>query len=71
MMDEVARHYGDGQLLDRILDAVTAAGIDPQELTVDDLASVDEFHIGGRRATRHLVEGAGLGSSRRVLDVGS
>ncbi len=71
MMDEVARHYGDGQLLDRILDAVTAAGIDPQELTVHDLASVDEFHIGGRRATRHLVEGAGLGSSRRVLDVGS
>ena len=40
----VARHYGRGGLLDRILAALADAGKDVEHLTVDDLAPVDEFH---------------------------
>jgi ubiquinone/menaquinone biosynthesis C-methylase UbiE len=46
------------------------AGLDPDELSADDLAAVDEFHIRGRQATEELAELAGLTAGERVLDVG-
>ena len=40
------------------------------ELTIDDLAPVDEYHIRGRAATEELVEGLDLDETARVLDIG-
>ncbi len=36
----------------------------------DDLAPVEEFHIGGRKATAHAVEKMSLNEDQHVLDVG-
>lgn len=68
--DDVARHYSSGHLLKRIADGCAAldltAPIDP-----DALAPVDEFHIGGRRATEPFVEALRLAEGDRVVDLGS
>jgi len=68
--DAVARHYGAGDLKERILKAVAAAGLEPDHLTPERLAPLDEFHIGGRAATVHAVAKMGLKPGDRVLDVG-
>lgn len=67
----VARHYGAGDLNDRILRAIAAAGLDPDRLAPEQLAPVDEFHIGGRAATIHAVGKMGIEPGDHVLDVGS
>jgi SAM-dependent methyltransferase len=66
----VADHYGHGQLLDGILDGIAKIGKTPETITIDDLAAVDEFHIGGRQATADFVKQFGLSASDHVLDVG-
>ncbi len=66
--DAVARHYGVGDLTDRILEAMAAAGI--ERVTPEQLAPIDEFHIGGRAATVHAVGKMGLRPEDHVLDVG-
>ncbi len=66
----VVRHYGVGDLTDRILKAVAAAGIDAEHISPEQLAPVDEFHIGGRAATIHAVAKMGLTADDHVLDVG-
>lgn len=50
-----------------ILDAI---GRD-HDLTIDDLAPVDEFHLGGAVATAALAADLELGPTDRVLDIGS
>ena len=66
----VARHYGDADLLARILAGLEASGVDPDRPRPDDLAPVDEFHIGGREATAHAVAKLALDAGAHVLDVG-
>jgi len=66
----VAQHYGDDDLLARILDGLQAVGADLENLQADDLAPVDEFHIGGRQATVHALEKMALDEHQRVLDIG-
>jgi ubiquinone/menaquinone biosynthesis C-methylase UbiE len=68
---EVAAHYTGLDRTRAILDALRAAGKDPDDLTVDDLAPVDEFHIRGREATVELGRALGLSADQHVLDVGS
>jgi SAM-dependent methyltransferase len=68
--EAVARHYGGGDLKDRILKAIAAAGLNPDRLAPEQLAPIDEFHIGGRAATIHAVAKMGLKPGDRVLDVG-
>ena len=68
--NEVARHYGASGLLDRIYSGLQSAGVALDAITPEDLAPVDEFHIGGRMATQHLVTKMGLGPDHHVLDVG-
>lgn len=67
---EVASHYGKKDLTARLLEALRAGGIDPDHLTVQDLAPVDEFHIGGRPATEYAVAKMALTKDHHVLDVG-
>ena len=47
----VAEHYGTVGLLARIDAGLKTAGADPAHPTPEDLAPVDEFHVGGRAAT--------------------
>lgn len=67
----VARHYTRGDVATKLLNALRAAGKDPDALTPDDLAPVDEFHIRGREATAEVAALAGIAASDHVLDVGS
>ncbi len=68
--EAVADHYKRRALGDTILAALKAAGKDIEHLTPDDLAPVDEFHSGQRKATVRLAQLAGITGSERVLDVG-
>jgi ubiquinone/menaquinone biosynthesis C-methylase UbiE len=68
--DAVVDHYSHGRLLDAILAGVRALGKTPDTVSVDDLAPVDEFHIGGRQASEDFIGQLGLSSDDRVLDVG-
>ena len=65
----VSRHYGRGDVTRRILDALKAAGADPDRLKLEDLAPVDEFHIGGRAATQYVLAKMPLGKDQHVLDI--
>jgi len=67
----VAGHYGVNDLGEKILDALKRSGIDLETLTPVDLAPVDEFHMGGRAATAHIVGLMDLPGDARVLDIGS
>ena len=67
----IAQHYAHGDLERAILDALVAMGKDPDRLTIEDLAPVDEFHVGGRAATAEFFEKLGLTSGMHVLDIGS
>lgn len=66
----VSRHYTHGNLEGALLAALQRAGKNPDELSYADLALVDEFHIGGRPATRALGDQLDLPDGARVLDVG-
>lgn len=66
----VAGHYTSGHLLAAIEAAVIAAGKTTANITVDELAPVDEFHIGGRVASQSFLDQLSLNSSDHVLDVG-
>ncbi|NNE58582.1 MAG: class I SAM-dependent methyltransferase [Hellea sp.] len=45
-------------------------GKTPDTITIDDLAPVDEFHIGGRVASRDFLGQLAISSDDHVLDVG-
>ena len=68
--DRITRHYSGGALLGAIDAGLEQLGITPGSATIDDLAPVDEFHIGGRPATWELCEQLGIDAATSVLDLG-
>ena len=66
----VANHYTRGDLLSAIRAGVEKLGKTPETVTIEDLAPVDEFHIGGRMATRSFLDQIGIRPEDHVLDVG-
>jgi MPBQ/MSBQ methyltransferase len=68
---EVASDYGLTDLHKTILNNLTASGLDPERLKHDDLALIDEFHMGGRPATEYILDKMNLTGAEHVLDVGS
>jgi ubiquinone/menaquinone biosynthesis C-methylase UbiE len=66
----VAQHYATENLEHRILAAFEAAGKPRASITADDLATVDEFHIGGREATEAIATQMNLRPGMRLLDIG-
>jgi SAM-dependent methyltransferase len=62
------KHYGGDDVAGRVL-----SSLDPAR--IDQLAALDQFHVGGAAASRRLAERAGLRSGLRdgleVLDLGS
>lgn len=70
-MGDVAGHYERRELLASIEGALAEMGRHPDAITVQDLGPVDEFHVGGRPASLHLLSHLDLDpGSARVLDVG-
>jgi SAM-dependent methyltransferase len=66
----VSAHYTAGDLGERLLAALQTTGKDLDDLTLDDLTPVDQFHLGGKPATLRLIERAGFRPGMHVLDVG-
>jgi len=66
----VQGHYAQLNLEATILNALVAAGKDPDRLRIEDLAPIDEFHIRGSKATIELARDLGIGRNMQILDVG-
>jgi MPBQ/MSBQ methyltransferase len=66
----IAGHYGRPRIVETILTAFAQAGKDTTHLTAADLASVDQFHVGGALATEDLAAQMDLRSSLHLLDIG-
>ncbi len=67
---DVSKHYTHGTLIEAIGAGLASLGKTPSTVTVDDLAPVDEFHIGGRRASEEFLGQLGLSAQMHVLDIG-
>jgi SAM-dependent methyltransferase len=65
-------HYSARDIEARILAAVRAAGLNPeQHVSPESLAALDHFHTGGLRASRELLELSRIRAEDRVLDIGA
>ena len=67
---DVSRHYTQNGLIETIRAGIAALGKAPDSIMVDDLAPVDEFHIGGRRASEEFLDQLAFSAQMHVLDVG-
>ena len=67
---QVAAYYTRGGLEEKILRTLQSSGKNVQQLRPDDLAAVDNFHVGGREATADLAGFMGLRAGMHLLDVG-
>lgn len=70
MNQSIAAHYQHGNLLVAIESALIKMGKSRGAVSIADLSAVDEFHIGGRVATEHLMDKLHLTSAKTILDVG-
>lgn len=69
--ESVRQHYTRTGLVDLIVSALEGAGKDLDDLELEDLAPIDEFHVRGREATVELAEAVELDAGKQVIDVGS
>jgi sarcosine/dimethylglycine N-methyltransferase len=74
----VVDHYGGDQdraagttLVQRITEALLAAGLTQAVIPVTALAPFDQFHVGGLQSTIDLAEMAQIKRGERVIDIGS
>ncbi len=70
MTHQRPRHYAPTDIIARIRSAADSVGLPVESLTRDDMASFDEFHIGGRDQTRQLARAADVRPGEHVLDIG-
>ncbi len=66
----VAEHYTHGELLRAIQTSIIELGKSINSVTIEDLAPLDEFHIGGRLATENLLDQLNFSEQDHILDVG-
>ena len=66
----ISDHWGTGDVYSRILGAMQAAGIDPDKVTVEQLAPVDHFHARGFPATEDLADALPIKAGDRLVDIG-
>lgn len=66
----VSQHYTQGDLLNVIQASLGKLGKTVDNVTIDDLAPVDEFHTGGRVATKDLLSHLNFSERDHILDVG-
>lgn len=68
--DKISTHYSHGSLLAAIQTGLETQGIQAKDASVEDLGPVDEFHIGGRIASKHFLDQLEIFASQTLLDVG-
>ena len=66
----VSDHNLHGDLLKAIEATLPGLGKMPDTVSIEDLAPVDEFHIGGRQATDNLLDQLNFSKQKHILDVG-
>lgn len=70
-LQDVQDHYEHGgELLGKIESALAQAGKSRGQLTIEDLAAVDEFHTGGRTATLTFLNHLNISPGQHFLDIG-
>ncbi len=71
-MASLEAHYSARDIEARIMSAIRAAGLNPeQRLSPEELGGLDHFHTGGFRASLQLLELAKILAEDRVLDIGA
>ncbi len=68
--ERVNAHYTPDDLSAAFVRVLRSWGKEDAILTPDDLAPIDQFHVGGKEATLALAALAGIGPATRVLDIG-
>ena len=66
----IQSYYSPDQLVEKITAALIECGRGLDNLTLDDLQPVDEFHIRGLTATLELIKLSGFSADMHILDVG-
>ncbi|WP_027233680.1 class I SAM-dependent methyltransferase [Leisingera caerulea] len=66
----ISDHWGTGDVFAKILDAMRSAGIDPETVTIEQLAPVDHFHARGFPATVELADALPIKAGQRLVDIG-
>src|SRR5258708_16931336 len=69
LRDTVDRHYGTGELVHRVRQALQNAYSDTQTLNSAELAPMDQFHVGGLAATKEMAGALGLYAGATVLAI--
>jgi ubiquinone/menaquinone biosynthesis C-methylase UbiE len=67
---DISTHYTHGHLTAAIRGGIESLGKTVGSVTIDDLAPVDEFHIGGRAASEHFLDQLELTAQKHILDIG-
>ncbi len=70
MKNSVKAHYSCPDLGAKIRQGLEKAGKNPEQISLRDLAPVDQLHTGGSPATLELAEHAGLDKGMTILDAG-
>jgi len=68
---KIGAHWSRGGLVDAILAALEAAGLDPEKLAPEDLIPLEHLHGRGVDATRELLAVLSPGPDSYLLDIGS
>ena len=66
----INRHYGEPDIVQRILDTLRDEGKDLEAISQDDLSPLDQYHSRALEATLELAELAGVSPGIAVLDAG-
>ncbi|MCG5511249.1 class I SAM-dependent methyltransferase [Ectothiorhodospira lacustris] len=66
----LASRYAPSGLEQILRQALIQVGLNPDRLACDDVAAIDQLHLGGRAASRRLAGRAGFSHAERVLDLG-
>lgn len=68
--ENVSVHYTHGNLLNAVKIGIEQLGKTSSSITVEDLAPLDEFHIGGRQASENFFDQLNFSAEDHLVDVG-
>jgi len=66
----ISDHWGTGDVYARIMNAMRAASILPETVTVEQMAAVDHFHARGFPATVELANALPIQADHHIVDIG-
>lgn len=66
----ISDHWGTGDVYARIMNAMRAASILPETVTVEQMAAVDHFHARGFPATVELANALPIKADHHIVDIG-